>query len=381
MRHFLKAGRLSILLKPITILCISIIGALTAPCWGQTSQIQAPGVYQQLFESASPEVKERIRTLQEEGRQKGWTFPIGVTGVSDKSIDELTGGRPPTPEMIAAIPQINMQAANVLNAYSAQLKASGITPPALACNASQGAMDWRTQGKVTPVTSPQACGNCWAFSTTAQTEAAFLMNSYSVTELSEQQVVDCSHAEVVASDCSRGGYQFKALIYATQAALATRVQYPYSGTGQEAACKTSIIGSYKLLTWGWVNGSSSVPSNDTLKNALCKYGPITVGIFTTPALQNFTGGGAVFDENASSNDTNHFVLLIGWDDQKQAWLIKNSWGDRWADKGYAWIHYGTNRIGAWSTWAQAPLKGAPPKATVLLEMNKLQAIIRDTNVK
>jgi cathepsin L len=326
-------------------------------------------------------LKERVWALQQEGWEKGWSFPIGVTGVSDRSIAELTGGRPPTPEMIAAIPQINMQAAIILEAYTAQLKTSALNRPSLSCSSSQGALDWRSQGKVTPITAPQECGNCWAFSTTAQTESAFLISNYSVTELSEQQVVDCSHAEVDPNDCSQGGYQYTALTYGTKTALATRLQYPYGGTGQEAACKASIIGNYKLLAAGWVNGSSNVPSNDILKNALCKYGPIIVGIFATQALQNFTGSGAVFNENASSNDINHFVLLIGWDDTKQAWLIKNSWGDRWADKGYAWIHYGTNRIGAWSTWAQAPLKTAPPKPTVILQMNKLQGLIDKLNVK
>jgi cathepsin L len=363
------------------VLCVAIGGISLTPCLGQTPEIQVPAVYQQLLESASVEAKERIKALQEQGREKGWTFSPGITAVSNKSIQDLTGGRPPTAEMIAAIPQINAQAAIILNTYSTQLKASGVTPPTSACSASQTAWDWRAKGKVTPVTSPQACGNCWAFSTAAQAESAFLMTNYSMNELSEQQIVDCSHAEVDPRDCGQGGYQYKALIFGSQTALATRSQYPYGGTGQEAACNATIIGSYKLVAWGWVNGSSSVPSSSVLKNALCKYGPITVGIFAAPELQSYTGGGTVFNANTNSNDTNHFVLLIGWDDQKQAWLIKNSWGDQWGDKGYAWVHYGTNRIGAWSTWAQAPLKGAPPKPSVVLQMNKFQAIIRDTVVK
>ena len=361
------------------IICVALSAAVISPCAAQTPEIQPPAVYQQLFQTASPEAKERINALQQEGREKGWTFPITFTGVSDRTIQDLTGGRPPTPAMIAAIPQINAQAAIVLESYRAQLKASGAGGAAPACNASANAWDWRTQGKVTPVRT-QTCGTCWAFSTASQAEAAFLITNKSSGELSEQQIIDCSHAEVDPNDCNQGGYQFTALTFSAHTPLATKLQYGDNGTGQEAACR-AIAGSYKLLAAGWVNGSSGVPTNNVLKNALCEYGPITVGIFATPAFQNYGGGGSVFNENAVSDDTNHFVLLIGWDDQKQAWLIKNSWGDLWGDKGYAWVHFGTNRIGAWSTWASAPLNGAPPKPTVILQMNKLQALVRETLTK
>jgi cathepsin L len=47
---------------------------------------------------------------------------------------------------------------------------------------------------------------------------------------------------------------------------------------------------------------------------------------------------------------NHAVLLIGWDDEKQAWLIKNSWGEQWGEKGFAWIKYGSNNIGVFAAW-------------------------------
>jgi cathepsin L len=69
------------------------------------------------------------------------------------------------------------------------------------------------------------------------------------------------------------------------------------------------------------------------------------------------------------------VILIGWDNKKQAWLIKNSWGEDWGEKGYAWVLYGSNRIGAWSTWAKAPHKSSPPSATIIMQMNKLLALV------
>jgi hypothetical protein len=41
----------------------------------------------------------------------------------------------------------------------------------------------------------------------------------------------------------------------------------------------------------------------------------------------------------------HCILIVGYDDSKQAWLIRNSWGDGWAMGGYAWFGYGQGEHG------------------------------------
>lgn len=61
---------------------------------------------------------------------------------------------------------------------------------------------------------------------------------------------------------------------------------------------------------------------------------------------------------------NHYVLLVGWDDKKRAWIVQNSWGEEWGfnchyqggmelGNGYAYISY--DSFGLFAAWLEADL--------------------------
>lgn len=130
------------------------------------------------------------------------------------------------------------------------------------------------------------------------------------------------------------------------------------GLNQLCNAKTFV----KALTWDYVSSAPhEVASNEEIKRALITYGPIVTTLVFDSCLNLY--GGGVFNEeqnwntNAAGGKTlkpgNHIVLIVGWDDEKQAWLVKNSYGTEWGENGYGWIKYGSNNIGQFAAWILA----------------------------
>jgi cathepsin L len=144
--------------------------------------------------------------------------------------------------------------------------------------------------------------------------------------------------------------------------VATETAYPYTAT--DTACKP-VPKIYYVTTWGYVIPTGGIPSVDQMKAALCEHGPLAIAVRVTDAFQAYTSG--VFNEKAAGA-INHAITLIGWDDKKHAWLIKNSWGTGWGEAGFMWIDYDSNSVGDGAAWVDArrPFYRLPDKYWKLL---------------
>ena len=100
---------------------------------------------------------------------------------------------------------------------------------------------------------------------------------------------------------------------------------------------------YYASTYGAVDPAkfSAVPDVAKIKAALCTYGVISTTLYADDNFKHYTGG-YFFGFKSSTGSyapINHAVAIIGWDDSIQCWLIKNSWGTDWGQKGYFTLPY------------------------------------------
>ncbi|MEP6925455.1 MAG: C1 family peptidase [Pyrinomonadaceae bacterium] len=276
--------------------------------------------------------------------------------------------------------------------------------------------DWRERGlEVGQVMQQGKCGSCWAFASVSVYRSSWELeqlrtgdtllrqivpeNSYFRRQPSVQQMLNC--ISKTKGDCTAGwhGSAFAFMVNSHVPHIPDRLVWDQDETtfieeytGRKSICtdplqnrkvvrggihvvplegpdarprlmKNSdllLTAGDRALAWGYVNDTfDKMPSVEQLKAALIKYGPLAVPIWADYCFSVYKSG--VFN-GQNNRSLNHVVMLVGWDDARKAWLIKNSWGKDWGEDGFAWVGYESNNVGLFAAWIQpSPInKEMPP---------------------
>lgn len=78
--------------------------------------------------------------------------------------------------------------------------------------------------------------------------------------------------------------------------------------------------------------------DEFLKSSLVNYGPLVAGVCGSDFNFMFVGSNGIVDScdiNQNLTLLNHAILIVGY--TSTHWIIKNSWGPSWGDKGFAYV--------------------------------------------
>ena len=207
-------------------------------------------------------------------------------------------------------------------------------------------VDWRTQGKVTPVKNQGQCGSCWAFATVGALEALNLILGNGQETYSEQYLVDCTYNQNVGCSACQGGWPSGAIGWLKTNGIVSDKSYPYRGVfSGQSYCST--LARSGLKTYG--SGNVAAGNTEELANAVAIQ-PVVVCIDAS-SWSNYRGG--IFNNCNNPQVHNHAVLLVGY--TADAWIIKNSWGAGWGESGYIRLARPGNTCGI-ADFASYPLR-------------------------
>ena len=204
--------------------------------------------------------------------------------------------------------------------------------------------DWRNvDGKnwLNAVRDQHPCGTCWAFSAVGAVEGTYNVEQSCPAcevDLSEQQLVSkgsgCCNLPS-CGNCMSGGLPHSALEFIKTSGIVEESCFPYKKG--DFPCSLCAEADKRVYIKEYSRISSSP---DHIKRALICNGPLSVASFTW----------------------RHAIVLVGYDDTKNRWIIRNSWGPTWQDKGYGYIPYSGHPYSDLVNYVYSP-KGTVPITT------------------
>ena len=184
----------------------------------------------------------------------------------------------------------------------------------------------------TPVKNQASCGSCYSFATCGAYESWYKAKTGATVDLSEQDfMMKAKQIDGNGNGGCNGWWLDTSMNLLKNYGVTSETNCPYKG--YEANCATTG-NQYKISAWGSTNESTDVA---VIKNAIYKYGALLCG-FAVYSDFSYYGSG-VYRYSYGYLRGYHAVLLVGYDDAKQAFKVKNSWGTGWGENGYFWIGY------------------------------------------
>jgi hypothetical protein len=206
-------------------------------------------------------------------------------------------------------------------------------------------VDWRTvDGVLTSVKQQGNCGSCWAIAAAEAMESVHFLKNKQRTNLSAQELVDCTPN----NEGCKGGFASRAFQYVIdRRGIHSSEQYPYVGKAQYCD-PPSVSPVMSIKKFYFVQRR-----NEKMLMDAVAHNPVVVLIVGAENMHFKHYSGGIY-RGPCGMDKKHEALLVGYgttpsddsnDPGAEYWIVKNSWGDSWGEKGYMRLARGHQAYG------------------------------------
>lgn len=188
---------------------------------------------------------------------------------------------------------------------------------------------------VTPVKDQGQCGSCWDFSATETMESVWAIAGNKLTQLSEQQTLDCDSTDY---GCD-GGWPYNAYAYIISAGgVETEADYPYEAVGGTCNFQSNEVAA-KFSSWKYV-----IQDKDETKMQTYVYENSPVSVCVDAEIWQTYTSGVITQASDCGTSIDHCVQVTGWQqmDGMAVWNVRNSWNTDWGVNGYIYVQIGSD---------------------------------------
>ena len=194
---------------------------------------------------------------------------------------------------------------------------------------SVSSIDWRQRNTVTAVKNQKGCGSCWAFAAIASIEGTYAITTGKLRTFSDQEILECTYEHYSGYNGCHGGWMYDAFTYLKENQhLASQSDRPYQE--HDGACRTGTRNAGAAVEFtGYLKTKGG---DQDLANALA-ITPTTVAMLAKDTFFIYSDG--EYDGYADCSGAtfpNHALTAVGF--TRNVFIVKNSWGPEWGDKGY-----------------------------------------------
>ena len=168
-------------------------------------------------------------------------------------------------------------------------------------------------------------------------------------DLSEQFVFSCS-----GGSCN-GWATDGALEFIRSTGIPPESCFPYQADDQipcSNVCTNWQDESVTIPGWGYITIADPIIEN--IKNAVYQH-PLSAEMIVYNDFWSYSEG--VYQHVWGNIGGYHYILIVGWNDEDQSWICKNSFGEAWGEEGYFRIKWGDSDIGIFSTFIWDEITG------------------------